>query len=1232
MSGWCLAAGLCLARPVQADCINDVFQNPVPPFSSLTTVFPNWIQAPVGAFTISECDDTTCAFCTSSSIVGVTIYNYGTATGGPGGDITGAYFLISCGSKTVTAVTPMTYAGVWNVGGFPYPAWTWAGSITYGGDPCGNVGFDCLCNTNLFVYMDIAACPTEGADILVGPGFNDTANPLWPGGVADSCGCAGPWTPVQDTTDKTIHYLMKNADVGTIAPGDTINYTMYYGLPGTAPLTSIVIMDTPPPYTHLVNGSDVPPADPGFNPDLGPPMRLRWTIPGPLPTAGGGTAEVRFAMTVDWGNGEAFEPGSGDVGAPEGSWLRNGATAIFNGTTCATKTVTTPPTATIVHRFLFWKTANNDVLFAPSYGQPPDEITYEIFMKNISSSKTWWNVHVWDTVPPELDAWGPGYGMDDPCAGWTMTPSGCAAASAGKLITGGKTRLTWKLDMPPGMTISIRWKAQVRATDTAGSTALSQVSILADGMTGIVGGTGPSGAIKIFTHQAPIVLPTMYISYLAMAAGSNSYFQCCNDVIPFSTQTYWLAFFPLNMKTNFDLYEQEHANDVYANTGGLSPSISSYAGACSGGLGWFPGCGVERAPAFYLPPTFNACTTVTPMHNLYKLVANAPLLWELDSGDNHNGAEVSTYVGTTSLTYSGYVSYTYARTCVSATNQDGLYYINTSSVSPTTLYAFSWNFATLAWDYVATSDVDVESVWFFLPPAQAPYRIISSDTPFIHFKALPFTGNPNTAAVAPNRENGYLVNTGTPANFYAFAEKDVAKGGTIIVQNVGGGTATYDIYKYLSNNPTLPMISTKHQSPELVGNSGIWSLRRLNDTAAAGTAHAYQLNYDTGAANERSFYKVNLKSGGPIQVFDGYRLYDSFGGGSVFHSDSGTPAGTSYWLDLTEFGHSGKICPAPFYAVAFIDFFVPKGGVNVQATNNMAYSASYTTNAADECVSFMGFTEPTAPAVHALHVVATGGNIAVAQWLICSLHQKLFTAPFVAQGVHYDIIAPPVVYSGQPFWMTIIVVSVAGGTETDYCGTTSFTSTDPASLLQGSGMDSFNYTWKSNVAGSCNTGTDDGLHIFINVTMFKLGLQTIVAADTVDGSVTGLTAVLVVGADIKLTKEQRLTIAASGDTVQFRVCWSNYSSASGFTFVITDAVPMGTTYLPDAATAMWCGDTDGTPVTVAYSTATSATAPASFVNITGATQAPAGTRWLRWTIFDAGVQTTGCGCYRVSVN
>ena len=215
----------------------------------------------------------------------------------------------------------------------------------------------------------------------------------------------------------------------------------------------------------------------------------------------------------------------------------------------------------------------------------------------------------------------------------------------------------------------------------------------------------------------------------------------------------------------------------------------------------------------------------------------------------------------------------------------------------------------------------------------------------------------------------------------------------------------------------------------------------------------------------------------------------------------------------------------------------------------------------------------------------------------------------------------------------MIVVDIGGNTNTDYCGTTSFTSTDPTALIGGGAMDTFNFTWSSSVM--CPAAPDEnGVKMFVNVILNRLGLQTIVGADTVDGSITGLTTIMVVGADVRLTKQQGLTIAASGDTVQFRICWSNYSSASAFTFVMTDAVPMGTVYVPEAASLLWCGDSDGVAIAVGYSTATSATppAPASFVTITGGTAPAVGTRWLRWTAYNAGVGTTGCACFKVQVN
>jgi len=232
-------------------------------------------------------------------------------------------------------------------------------------------------------------------------------------------------------------------------------------------------------------------------------------------------------------------------------------------------------------------------------------------------------------------------------------------------------------------------------------------------------------------------------------------------------------------------------------------------------------------------------------------------------------------------------------------------------------------------------------------------------------------------------------------------------------------------------------------------------------------------------------------------------------------------------------------------------------------------------------------------------------------------------------GVHYTIIPPPVVYIGQQFWITVIAVEAAGGTKDDYCGTTSFTSTDPGAKIEGAVMDAFNFTWSSSF-GCSALPNENGVKLFFNVSMTRLGMQTIVATDIADGSITGLTAVMVVGVDVKLTKQPPLQIVASSDTVQFKVCWSNYSSASAFTFVITDAVPMGLAYLPEASVAaLNCGSTDGVTITVGYSTATSTTppGPASFANGNPVTN----TRWLRWTIAYAGIETTGCACYRATV-
>ncbi|MEK7764600.1 MAG: hypothetical protein AAB368_00045, partial [bacterium] len=220
----------------------------------------------------------------------------------------------------------------------------------------------------------------------------------------------------------------------------------------------------------------------------------------------------------------------------------------------------------------------------------------------------------------------------------------------------------------------------------------------------------------------------------------------------------------------------------------------------------------------------------------------------------------------------------------------------------------------------------------------------------------------------------------------------------------------------------------------------------------------------------------------------------------------------------------------------------------------------------------------------------------------------------------YTIITPPLVYVGQSFWITVIVVPQGGGTDTSYAGITSFTSSDPGALLQGVGMDTYNYAW---------IPANQGIRLFINVVFTKLGFQSIVATDTLDGSITGVTAVQVVGADIKLTKEPPLQVNASGDVVQFKICWSNYSTATGSTFTINDAVPNGTVYAPDVLSNHFCGATKGFGAAVAaYSTDGGigyASMPAGGPATTGVTN-------LRWTIPAVGVMTTGCVCFKVTVN
>jgi len=1223
-----LAAIACLApgAPRAAGCLQDGWDNGT---ILAHTIFPNWtkVNAMSGDLWLF-------AGSTGTTVQGLTVCNFGTAAKT---DLAGVYVVFNCGATTSGTLT-LTYAGIFNEDSGALPAWTWSGvtpDFSTCPDLCGNPACGAFFNVN--IYADIAACPTPGVTLRLG---FPTNNGFAVGSVTDNGGCqapsgdaAGPVLPIQ--------YLYKTGP-DTATPGDTIQFTIYYGRPGTGSLTPIQILDSLPPYTHYLSGTGSPAPDPGWDPDPGPPTRLLWTLPGPFPTTGGPTGMITFSATVDWGNGEAFEPGSGDVAAPEGARLSNRASGTFVGAACSH--ADSSPAQTVVRRFLMWMVADNDILFSPTYGQPPDEMTYSIFVKNISSTKTWWNVSIWDTVPSLLNPWGPNMGFNDPCSGWTMTPSGCAAAAPGQIVVGGNTILTWRLDMPPGFTLSVQWKAQVSPTAAANSTAVNVMSLQEGGHIGIAGGTGNSGQPAQFAHLAAIILPTTYISYVAY---SGDKWAQPGDA---------LTMFPLNKKTQFELRSLDYEGG-WAGTGGPSASIGCLIGDCIGGFPGNPGpcptgaigsgptslsgCKAERIPARYEHPV----PAATPYQHLYKLTSNSPVDWQSQPTVGSQCGDFHTYAPAATLSYVGMGHYfwknSYNATIVGSGTE--MFFMNTGkdpygnydTTLTTTVHLFQFNYATLSWDYLTSYDIAGESgaCWpQTLLGDEGAYRSISSQTQVIAWQGYQCLstlgcGCPcyNDSTLMPTRETGNTVSQGGPATFYGVAQ-GYGDGWKVIVGNVGAVDAKYQVFQYVPDvavgAPGVPV--------NMVGTSGTWKLMGFQIVPQGFAAAFNPRQYDNDATyfdmSSTGAFKVEVLSGGPIQIFAGARIWTGWGGGSVLHAINGDQTGVEFWINQTT--HSGTSGTTPeTYAV---NVFCPKTAMAVQCIGETGRNQTYTTTGPDQCVAFLGFPSPGTKINFRFFQPAgsASGNM-VAQYINAG-PEKGYTAPFLQTGVHYSIILPPVVYVGQSFWMTVIVVDQGGGTKKDYCGTTSFTSTDPSAKLEGTGMQAYDYTWASNVGAGCNGGAAiDGIRIFMNVSFNALGIQSIIAIDSADGSISGLGATMVVGADVKLSKAPRLSVAASGDTVRFQVCWSNYSSTSAFSFVMTDGIPVGTTFVPEAGTAAFdCGNTKGQTINTAYSTSTSATPPAGFTD----GNPIAGTRWLRWTIPYAAVNTTGCACYRVSVN
>jgi len=1257
--GWAVKRGLATAiaavflalgvsgRACADACVMDLWNNgDVQP----RFIFPNWYRVWASSFDVWVCDG--CTWVATENIIGLTVVNFGTL---PAGDITNVYWVGHCGATT-TGTLAMAFAGTYAEDGGSYPAWTWSGSSANfyacpdlcGTPPCG-VTF------TIDIYATIGPCPAQNATLSLGFPSNTLKNPLEPGSINDNAGCVVPWFNSLGPMHNVYWAYKDGPDVA--APGDTVDYTIYYGKPGAAGLNTVSIIDSQPAYTHYVGGSASPPPDSGWDPNIGPPLMLKWTT-GPFGVTGGPTSKVGFSLTVDWGNGDNFEAGSGNVGAPEKARLGNRAAVYWPDSTCGQKYAITPQVTTVVRRFLFWKMADNDMLFAPSYGTPPDEITYSIFIKNMSDTKTWWDVHIWDTVPDKINAWCVNCGMEDPCVGWTMTPSGCAYAGAGLYVSGGKTIMTWKLDMPPKATLSLRWKGQVVPIASSGDTAINTMSLREYGRTRIVDGTGDSGRTVNFTHLAPIMLQTTYVSYVAFAGAAQT--STCSG--------YQISFNPLNRKTQFELRALFYTAG-WVTGGGNSASIGTLAGNCIGG---FPGgagipgtgqagCKAERIPAQWFPDPGTVCTV--PRHDIYKLTSNSPVLWQLLTYEQTNGSDNDTMAPATTLSYTGLMHYMWRRYYdATVGGNDGLSLISTAmdayggvdSTMPTTVHMFQYNYGSLDWDYRRSYELGGESqAYDFMGPAaeEGAWRTVSSDRQLVVNHGYNILSSltvccawagDNYCTYFPTRETGNVVSNVGSGTFYGIVQgtniagskgalPDDTKICRVVIGNTGATDAKYEIWKYMPDSLLVVAPSCRL----LNGTGGYW-VQKAVDTVPAGLNAAMNpriYNRDGGAFDDDStgLYKVVLKSGGPIQVLGGVMVYGPHSGGSVMHAADGGQTGQEFWLHYTSGdwpGHSNYDCGRTngMQDVEAVDFFCPKQGMAIREVSSGGLNVTYTTTGPDQCIYFnnVALVAQGARDNYRFNVIA-GNSDAVGQFILCRYDQKGWTAPFLQTGVHYVIIMPPVVYVGQSFWITVVVADVGGDTKTDYAGTTSFSSTDPLAKIQGVGMDGYNYTWSA--AG------DKGVRIFINVSFQRLGIQTVVAIDTLDGSITGVGSTMVVGAEVKLTKQRKLTVAASGDTVQFQVCWENVASATAFSFVITDAVPMGTSYVPDVASTMLCWSNSPVPaVTVWYSTATTTTPPGTFTSVPGTGSPLSNSRWLRWTIRDVYVKSSGCVCYKVSVN
>jgi hypothetical protein len=415
---------------------------------------------------------------------------------------------------------------------------------------------------------------------------------------------------------------------------------------------------------------------------------------------------------------------------------------------------------------------------------------------------------------------------------------------------------------------------------TSGATAINRASIRGRGRTSVVEGTGDTGVPRNFTHMAMIKLNTMYVSYVGIAATDNDKGACPG---------YFLDFFPLNKKCQFELRAIQYQGAGFATVGGVSDSIGCWIGDCIGGFpgnatcllgtGAIPGnvttghsgCKAERIPATYDPTAWvEACPTF-PYNFLFKVTSNSPVLWQMLTRMNNCNQDRITYAPSTTLSYVGYTFYTWHSNMADGADQ---IYINMSPTVPTTIHVFRYDYASFDWTYDRSYDLGAEACATRIGSTAldfAPFRILSSDSPTaVHIGEYAINtvgccccqGADNHGAFCPMVETGYVVGSGT---FYGIADPQgcVSIRGIVCV-GAFNNPATYEIWTYSpafqpGGNPKIP--------PLLRGTSGSWEYKLTDNVTGGIFAGATTPVIYGGAPFKRggsNLFKIKVTSGGPI--------------------------------------------------------------------------------------------------------------------------------------------------------------------------------------------------------------------------------------------------------------------------------------------------------------------------------------------------------------------------------